>query len=491
MASNSRNQKLFLKKYYSSKIYLWEWLAVAAVVLLTMLSFSHIDIKTVTIWSTNLWDVIAEGKPFSFYEYTAKNEHLVAPQYMGLDIFAILPLWLWNLPIWIIQHTTGKDIAYSAGLLAWSKLGLELCNLVLAFLAYKMSFLITKDKERSAWASIMTVGSSACLICVGVVGQIDVFAAVYAALCVYFMMKGKRKLSILFAALSIAVKPLFAFAFLPILLLVEKNLLIALLQYIISFSLLGLDHLIGRFLPLYKESVAANPPFKLFYDLFNVGIEAPYGKSSLFVFGVLAFCFIFCFTKPESDDERNKFLIYIPAGVFMMMCSLGKADYYSGIMIMPYLPVLIVINTHLFRLDLVLMFCYQFFHSMEIFAGVKESLSGRYTVDSFLEKFIKPREFSQHKDNTFRDFVLGMDPNGYISKFLINACSGAVIVAIVLILVLNYPRFKHKFDMGEKAEFEKYDHGLLMINSLVFLPFLLVLFDGAEIFFNREDVLQL
>ncbi len=475
--AQSRSQKQFLKKYHSPDIYAWEWAAVGAVVLLTMMSFVYIDTKSLTVWSANLWEVISQGKLLHFYEYTAENIYDLRHQYMGCDIFAILPLAIWNLPIWIIQHTSGTPIVSSPGMLLWSKIGLEVCTIATAHLAYKMTMLITKDKARSMWAAMLTVGSSVCIIGVGVAGQTDIFVVLYAAFSVYFMMKGDKKLMLLFAALSIAVKPFFIFALLPLVLLTQKNIFKAALECALSLTLMGVFRVIGGLFPLYKESMSQGPSVKILFNLTDTGFEAPYGKSSFFLIGLLILCFVAYFTEPESDEERNRYYIYIATAVFLIMNAFGKTEFYRAIVIMPYFSVLLVSNTKYFRFNLFLSFVFQFSYTFALSCASHFALSSEYTTDSIFSKVFAPHEeFSQVYNNNFYKIVLNSDANGYVSTFLINAFSGIAVLAAVLILVLNYPKFKHEFDMGKKGEFEKYDHGLLLLNSLVYLPSLLMLY---------------
>ncbi len=58
----------------------------------------------------------------------------------------------------------------------------------------------------------------------------------------------------------------------------------------------------------------------------------------------------------------------------------------------------------------------------------------------------------------------------------IHLTAAVVTVAIFSLLVINYPRFKHEFDLEKKGVFKKFDHGLLLLNLIVYVPFLMMMY---------------
>ena len=113
--------KRLSKYYHSEKIYLWEWILVAAVGLLVFSSAAYVDLKSLTVWSTNVWDVICDSNIFHLYEYSAENIYGLNHEYMGSELMSVLPWSVWNLPIWIAQRFFGVTIVESSLSLAWSK----------------------------------------------------------------------------------------------------------------------------------------------------------------------------------------------------------------------------------------------------------------------------------------------------------------------------------------------------------------------------------
>ena len=476
MFSDSKSIKKLRNMYFSPKIYWWEWASVAVVVLLLLASVNYMDTVSLTIWSTNLWDVIADDKLSNFYLYTAHNYHNITHNYMSCDLFAIIPLSIWNLPIWLIQRFTDKDIAQSPGLLLWSKLGLELCCGVISFLAYKLAMVVTKDKARSLWAAMITAGSGVAAIGVGVAGQNDVFFIIYGALSVYFMMTNKKKLSLVMAACSIAVKPFFLFAYLPLILLVQKNILIAAADCLGAMSLMIFNKLQGNVFVYYKESMEAGPSKEVLVNLFNVGVEVHYGKASLFCIGVLFFCFISYMTKPASKDEENRFLIYIASGVFMVMSVFANTEFYRSITIMPFFAVLIVSDFSRLRLNLLLGYLFQLGVVFSRAAGTKKTVSAYYVGGSLFSTIFPQSDYANDPKACLRTILAEAVPDGMMRKLLLSVAGAFMVAAGLIILTICHPRFRKKLAAEEKIVLDKYDHGLLMLNSLLYLPFLITMY---------------
>ena len=477
MATTSRKWKKFLKGYYSPKIYWWEWATVVAICLITILSVVYQDTISITVWSTNLWDVIIDGKLTDFYKFTTQNIHHVPHDKMGCDLFTIIPLSIWNIPIWIAQRFFGKEIPESGILIAWSKLGLEACNGLVAYLAYKMAMLLTKDKNRSLWASFLTMSFCGGALGIGIAGQTDVFVIVYTALSVYSMMKGQKKRSVLFAAMSVAAKPFFVFAYLPLILLKQKNIFIAALEFILSFSLMGLNRMIGQMFPLYNESMSSGPSVTVLVNLFGVGIDSFYGQASLFLIGLLVIYLISYMTNPKSDQERNEYYLYIVVAVYLLMSVFSKTEFYRFILTMPFLSVLVVLRSSMLRFNLFLSFVFQFFVTMCNALGNWNTVSAYFMRGSVVSLFFQPDDMvNERKAANIRAVVNAIDEKHNFLGFILYLTTAISIAAVILILVLNFPRYKHKFDMERLGIFEKYDHGLLLLNGCSFLPFLLAMY---------------
>lgn len=163
--------KTLKEKYYSDRVLLGEWILAAVVGLYVFISVTYSDMRSLTIWSTNVWDVIFDSNIFNLYEYSAQNVFHAPHQYLGSELMSVLPWSIWNLPIWAIQYFAGIPILESPLMLAWSKLFLVLLTFVVLIYTYKITYLITSDKNKCLWAVFLTSSSFYVYIGVFYAGQ--------------------------------------------------------------------------------------------------------------------------------------------------------------------------------------------------------------------------------------------------------------------------------------------------------------------------------
>lgn len=467
------NIKNKLKNYYhSDKIYLWEWVLAASLLLLVVVSFCYVDTRSLTIWSTNVWDVIVDGKPLEFWSFTAQNIHNVPHKIMANDLISVLPLSLWNFPIWIAQRFFHYEINQNWILMNWSKLGIVLCLVATAYLGYKICDLIINDKRRAVWAAFLTLSSSLCINGVAFAGQNDIFFIFFSLLGIYYLIKRKTIHFIVFSAISIAIKPFFIFVLVPLVLLIEKNIIKAGVKCIGGLSLYVLNKLIFSVFPYYIESVSSGPSQRVILNMFKMSFSGSKVPFSMFLIGWLILCYLAYVTCTKDEKERNSFIIYLPTAIYLLQCCVTDLEHYRMMIVMPFLAIIIMMNFSKFRLNLAL---YAVFQAC---AGVINSIHSKYF---FAPKYMK---------NTLIDFLFGngeklkyRDLPSFLFRndnssvdFLKYPFGAAFLVSALILIFINYPRNKKQSDLEKKGVFAVYDHGLLLLNTLVTVPFIMLSF---------------
>ncbi len=464
----------FLRKYHSSKVYLSEWILAAIIFLVVLFSFVFVDTRSLTIWSTNLWDVIWEGRPFDFYLYTSQNIHGAPHELMGSDIISILPLSIWNIPIWIAQRFFGKEISGNYILLSWSKLGLILCLATMSYVAYRIAKKLTDNKDCSVWTAILTFSNASCVAGVGFAGQNDIFFVFLSLLSVNALINKKTAWFIIYAALSISIKPFFLFAYIPLVLFTDKNIFRIFAKIVGAASLYVGNRIIFSAMPMYKESLDSGPTTSVIKHLFSPGIDVSKGSASLYIIGFLIICFIAYVVKAKDDEERSKFLIYIPTAVYFIQCCLSYTEYYRSLVIMPFAAILFAMNFKKFRLNLALLATYQFSFLAMLTVNSKYFLAPRFIKHSLFETLFNGGVSPELAYSNLPSYMLKYEDSAM--TYLKLAFAAVYVVTAILILVLNYPRFNKKIDLIESGVFAKYDHGLLILNILIIVPFILLSF---------------
>ena len=131
-------KQAFLNSYRSDRVLVFEWVLAAVTAVFVILTSAYVDMRSLTIWSTNVWDVTLDSNIRHLYEYTAQNVHHIQHAKMGSELFSVLPWSVWNLPIWAVQRFGGVSIATSPFMLMYSKLFTVALSLVIMHYAKKM-----------------------------------------------------------------------------------------------------------------------------------------------------------------------------------------------------------------------------------------------------------------------------------------------------------------------------------------------------------------
>lgn len=464
-------KQTFLNYYFSDKVYIWEWILSSLVFLYITLSYNYVDTKSLTAWSVNFWDVIYEGRFKEFYSYTAQNLHNVVHKYMGSDIISILPMSIWNFPVWIAYRFFGKSVVENSILLAWSKIGLMVFAYATSFFVYKITAKLTDDKSAPKWAALLTFSSTGIMTSIGYSGQNDIFFIFFAVLSVYSVLCNKEWLFILFAAISISIKPFFIFAYIPILLFLNKNIFVILAKFIGGLSLMFANKLIFSSFPMYKESMSTGPSISVLNNLFGIRQQVAQAPASIFVIIWCVICLYAYLKVRENNELDKKYIVYFVALTFVAINCFSQTEHYRFAMTAPFLMILVVLSKKYLRLNLMLAFIYQFGYTAILCIQKELLFSNTFAVNSVIDK-ITNIEFSKANYANIKGFLFNTEYSVYANS-LILSLAAVYIVALISLLVINSPKFNRKIELAETGVFEKYDHGLLLLNCLSIVPFII------------------
>ena len=94
-------KQAFLESYRSDRVLIFEWVLAAVTAIFIILTSAYVDMRSLTIWSTNVWDVTLDSNIRHLYEYTAQNVNQIQHAKMGSELFSVLPWSVWNLPMFL------------------------------------------------------------------------------------------------------------------------------------------------------------------------------------------------------------------------------------------------------------------------------------------------------------------------------------------------------------------------------------------------------
>ena len=459
--------------YRSERVHKSEWMIVILLSFFAFISFRYVDLDSLTVWSTNLLDVIFEGRPRDFYLYSFQNKYELAHQYVGCDVFALLPLSIWNIPIWIAQRFFNYEIMHRILPIFWSKLFLVACLCLSCYLCYRIILLVTGSKNDGILVMFLMASSLFVYLGIYYSGQNDIILILYFLLALYFILKKNMGLFILFAAFSVAVKPYFIFTYLAVLLLVEKNILKIIWKTALSCSILLLFKLLFLGAPLYTESLAAGPTNSMLRSMFSSGLSTSIGPASLLIV-FMSIIYLICYTqKLENEQKYYDAILYFAMLSCLAFTVFSIMTFYRLILIVPFLSMIIVKNKRLFQLNIILEAAFTFTASFALFQTYPTFMSVKTLNHTIISKLIDPEKFALVKYNALYD-LFAKNPRFETLTLIRPVLVGIFLAAAVLIAVINYPGAK--LCIKEQDEYETCERWILWVRMLVPVIFLIVPF---------------
>lgn len=336
-----------------AKRYRVAFLFSSVVFLISFVLFYYMDLKSLTVWTTNLWDTIAETGSFrNFYAYSARNQYGLLHEMVGSDILIYLPWAVWNLPIWALQRFGGFIIVENFWMLLYSKLFLLLVFGVVLYLTKKIAGLLSTEKETADRVLFLSATSLFTMTSIAYIGQNDVLVIAAFLAGIYELLRGNKKRFLLWAAVSVAFKPFFAFSLVALILLYEKNLLKAALSVVGGCSLYVLQKLLFLGAPVYAESMSYGPTKGAFGLLLQAKLEIPPAGVSLFALGIGAVWLLAYFR--DKEKQPKEYTVYFAAAPLIVLFVFTRYESYRPFYLVPLLYLLMALKPAYARVNLLL-----------------------------------------------------------------------------------------------------------------------------------------
>lgn len=462
--------KVFLnvKKLYNNETPLKiEWICGIIIALVMLSMFAYIDLKSLTIWSTNILDCIIDGNLADYFKFTALNLHNAPHTYVSGTLYSLVPWAIWNIPIWILQRFFKIEILTNPISLIWSHLFLVLALIVTLYYAYKIVVYLTEDKVRAHWAIFLSFTYIFTYIGVFYSGQNDILICMLGTIAIYNLIKNNNKMFYLLASFAISVKYFFFLPFILIVLLLEKNILKICRNILIGLTPTILFNLVCLKLPMFLTSSANNMTSSILRNLTAGAFPILANQSvSLFIMAYIVLAFIAYVTKPKDEVERNNFILYFIVASIILLVTVSSNEFYRSILLMPFMFILFAINKKTFRLNIIIETIGSFFYlistsitSSYIFSSVNSM------TNTLLSNFIAYDGIKRFGSKIFFKAYLGKS----LSMFT-SITATIAFTALMLILFINYPR--NKFKIEDNMKLERY---IVWARMLCVVPFLIYL----------------
>lgn len=349
-----------------------EWIVVIVSIVLLSCCYMYTDLPFTSSSGMRVWNCISEGTPELFYwsAYPGVEGSALPDGSSGgsYDFMIYLIFAIYNLPLWIWEKITGYSFLMFFTTRIMAKGILWLFSGVSAYLVYKIAEVSGAKKENAIWAPILFLTSGIFFATEVTIGGYDVISVAFSLLGIYGYLKKNNRCFLGSFAIAIATK-LFAFwLFIPLLLLKEKKIwklaleTLAVLSAIIVPKLYFLfasqatftrqaqeaiekgEETLG-YMPVAVNDVIAHSNV-IDEALFPSAYTAQYTFFSIenlpLVFVGMFAIWIACYLiKRELKAEE---VIYLCALVMSVFIITVKVHPYWGILLVPYLSLIMVLN---------------------------------------------------------------------------------------------------------------------------------------------------
>lgn len=323
--------------------------------MLTFTTMMYGDTKAFVHYGVNFWKSITEGGGLrNFYEYS--NDMLAYYRANGIggayeviyDFPVYIVLGIWNFPLWIVCSAFGIEETSSMWTMLYSKSEYIAALIIVAYLIRKICRNIGVEDVMSKWAAFLFLSSTLVFVEIGIAGQLDVLGMPFTLLAVYYFRKKCRWKFLLFFSISVTFKQFPLFIFLPLVMLIEKNVLKIAVDTLIVFAVTIIS---GLPFPKGTEAMQVKEEIRSQFMASFLGVKAPLYNSAVPVIVLLigGLC-VFCYLKNIRDDrELEQYSVFIPAlSMFVLFISFDSNPYWF-INLAPFMAILIAYNSSRFN----------------------------------------------------------------------------------------------------------------------------------------------
>lgn len=311
-----------------------------------LITFEYEDVDSLTAWSLNFWDLFFKGRLDEFYVYTAQNIRGAMHENCGGNYLWILPLCVWNLPLWVIHTVSGTLLATEFLSICWTKLFLYLLHIVTACVSGKICAMMTSDRNKIMLTILLVLASPEILLSVSYTGQDEIVYICFFVISFYCFLKGFWKRCYSGMVCCVTLCPIMILPVLAVLLIKEKR-ISRLLLYISGtiVPLLAFGVLYRKDL-IYQEVKHTNDFVHLIQEMLHGStIATNWGEFSIAGM-ILCLVYFYCYFEKWSQEkeEYHKKITYVVALIFVIISFGMVTDFYRMFLYVPFLVIVLMIS---------------------------------------------------------------------------------------------------------------------------------------------------
>ncbi len=332
----------------------FEYVALLLLFLVPFTTMMYGDTQAFVHYGVNFWKCMTQGGGLhNFYEYG--NEMLAFYRENGIsgayeviyDFPVYLVLGIWGFPLWIVCSAFGIEETSNMWTMLYSKSIYLVALVIVAYIIYKICKYIGVDDLMGRWAAFLFLSSVLVFVEIGIAGQLDVLGMPFTLLAILSFQKKQRWRFLLFFSIAVSFKQFPLFIFLPLIMLIEKNILKIARDTIAVFAVTVLS---GLPFPRGTEAMQVKDEVRGHFMEAFLGVKAPLYNSAvpmivLLIGGICVWCYL---KQVKEDKELEQYSVFIPAlSMFVLFISFDSNPYWF-IHLAPFMAILMAYNSSRF-----------------------------------------------------------------------------------------------------------------------------------------------
>ena len=450
-----------------------------ACAVIMMFCFDYTDGQLTRSWSMQLLDCIFGKTDLDFYHY---SEQCMSYDCCDKTIPMMLPISIWNIPVWVLHEITKNAFWADFGGILWMKAGYLVCIILIAVECSKIIKRVNPDSDYLLVYPLI-IGSYDILNSTMYACQDEIVYILMLVMALRYLIDGNRKIFMVFATITVSLNPEMIIPVLLMILFCEKNIFKVLLSVIItmvpsavfSFAVrtndaYGSHNWVGR---AERDSGILKTLFTS-----DIGLVQKDGNVSLFLITVCLLVFFVYARRDESKDFKDLIWFVGIAMTSMTLLSSGSFMnyFYRSFLYVPFLALVVLSSKNNLHTNLILFLIYTWARGgLNVLNAPIQNISSPYvTIDNeFVRRvFDKSRIVSPGRFINERIPILGN--YGMISAVCLTAA--------ILIFYINHRRNQDR----QFATFKPKKDILVFVTGL-FVPAILALFAYAMVKADHYD----
>lgn len=324
-----------------------DWALLAALLVLSYVVFLYGDVRATFEHSFNFLDAVFSGRLRDFYTISIQHTSTGHPAVYDVPLYAIFALW--NLPTYAVYKITGFSYLNSTPAELWLKTMIVVAALVSAKVLAEFARDLGVERPRTRWVSFFFLSSMSVFMPVFVVVQYDILLVLVMLLAMRAYARGSLRGFLGWFLLANTLKLFAIFLFIPLILLREKRIRVAIAE--LATGMLGIVacRLLYRGDPGHQAATGGFTDGMM--DRLRathigwIGGEAPVMAIPLFVVFIIGVAVFAYAARPSSERERNVLAVYLGMAVYLVFMALVPLNPYWLVLVAPFTVLIIFLNT--------------------------------------------------------------------------------------------------------------------------------------------------